>query len=78
MLLAISVIHKHGIAHRDIKPENFLFESPEPGAELKLIDFGLSEKYLNPASGAMIKMKTIVGTTSYIAPEIFDKQYGPE
>ena len=28
--------------HRDLKLENFLFESDEPDAELKLIDFGLS------------------------------------
>ena len=42
MLQAVAHCHELFVAHRDIKPENFLFESSEPNANLKLIDFGLS------------------------------------
>jgi serine/threonine protein kinase len=45
ILHAIAFMHSRGLVHRDIKPENFLFESNESGAELKLIDFGLSAKH---------------------------------
>ena len=31
--------------HRDIKPENILYESSEPGALLKLVDFGSSTRF---------------------------------
>jgi len=32
------------IVHRDLKPENILFESRKPDSNLKVIDFGASEK----------------------------------
>lgn len=37
-------MHAKGIVHRDIKPENILFQNDEDDAEVKLIDFGFSEK----------------------------------
>jgi serine/threonine protein kinase len=44
---AVSFIHQHGIVHRDIKFENILFENTDPDAEIKIIDFGLSEYIVN-------------------------------
>ena len=32
------------IIHRDIKPENILFANEEVESEIKIIDFGFSEK----------------------------------
>ena len=55
------------IAHRDIKPENILITD---SGDLKLIDFGLSKQV------KFKKMKTIVGTPYYIAPEVLDGKYG--
>ena len=44
--LALAYMHKRGVCHRDLKLENVMFESSEAGnLEVKLIDFGLSEKY---------------------------------
>ena len=42
---AVLYMHSKDIIHRDIKPENILFASKEYGAEIKLIDFGLSRKF---------------------------------
>jgi calcium-dependent protein kinase len=47
VILAANYLHQNGIVHRDLKPENFLFESKDENAPLKLIDFGLSTKFLN-------------------------------
>ncbi len=43
ILQAIKHMHDKNIAHRDLKPENILFESKAEGAEIKIIDFGLSK-----------------------------------
>ena len=42
MLSALSHCHEHNVVHRDIKLDNFVYEEATEGAELKLIDFGLS------------------------------------
>ena len=70
VLHAVSYCHSKGITHRDIKPENILFKSNDPEAEVKIIDFGLSRKYLSNE-----KMHTILGTPYYIAPEVLKGEY---
>jgi len=44
---ALNYCHKMGIAHRDLKPENLLYSSKEPGALLKVSDFGLARFIAN-------------------------------
>ena len=39
---AVRYCHDRHIAHRDLKLDNILFEHSGPGAEIKLVDFGLS------------------------------------
>ena len=58
-----------GIIHRDLKPENFMikiniFNKPQ----IKLIDFGLATYF--PKNGQ--KLKELLGTREYAAPEILD------
>ena len=67
---AISYCHSAGITHRDLKPENILFETSDPDAEIKLIDFGLSRKY-----DIKEKMHTVLGTPYYVAPEVLKGCY---
>ena len=82
MVKAINYCHSRGIAHRDLKLENFLFESKEPGAHIKLIDFGLSAKYANvdkhggssAAPPSIARMTSLVGTSYYVAPEMISKK----
>ena len=57
ILLAVNHFHKKNIIHRDLKPENILYESSDPDAPLKIIDFGTSVIY-NPSR----KMEDNVGT----------------
>ncbi len=65
---AVKHLHTHGICHRDLKPENFLFLTKDEDSEIKIIDFGLSKKFDH--AEMMGKMKTIVGTPFYVAPEV--------
>ena len=67
---AVKYLHEHGIMHRDIKPENCLFSDESETAEIKLIDFGLSSKFV-PGQ----KFHTAVGTMSYVAPEVLKGSY---
>lgn len=46
MLNAVRYLHRCGIVHRDLKLENFLFSSPDPTSELRMIDFGLSKHFV--------------------------------
>lgn len=71
---AVSHMHFLGICHRDLKPENFLFDTKREHAEIKIIDFGLGNKFdeLNN------EMHTVVGTPYYVAPEVLRKNYGKE
>src|SRR3990167_5776937 len=68
-LLAISHLHSTGIIHRDIKPDNFLFKNKKPDSPVKLIDFGLSKR--SPPTG---KLRTVLGTPFYVAPEILERK----
>jgi len=69
------VNHMHGmnICHRDLKPENFLYSSPAPDADIKIVDFGMSTRFGNDEN-----MTTIVGTPYYLAPEVIQGLYSKE
>jgi len=67
---AVRYCHDHNIVHRDLKLENFLFENKNSDAELKLIDFGLSQHFqLSEVLHAP------VGTPYYVAPEVLGGAY---
>jgi len=70
VLSAVSYCHDLNIVHRDLKPENLLLDSDGPGAIIKVIDFGTSQKY-DPEK----KMHQTYGTPYYIAPEILAGEY---
>ena len=70
ILSAISFLHNLGVCHRDLKPENFVFNSNDPDAEIKIIDFGLSTKFVKEKH-----MNGVVGTPYYVAPEVLEGVY---
>ncbi|MDR0488356.1 MAG: Stk1 family PASTA domain-containing Ser/Thr kinase [Propionibacteriaceae bacterium] len=62
---AVSAAHNAGIIHRDIKPENVLITND---GKVKVTDFGLAKNITAHTSTA--SQGVLMGTMSYIAPEI--------
>ncbi|CAN6443371.1 unnamed protein product [Victoria cruziana] len=73
ILSVASFCHLQGVVHRDLKPENFLFTSKDENAQLKAIDFGLSD-FVKPDE----RLNDIVGSAYYVAPEVLHRSYGTE
>jgi len=67
----ISHCHSIGIVHRDLKPENILYESKAEFSDIKLIDFGLSRKFMTDDH-----LHSVVGSPYYVAPEVLEGNYG--
>jgi calcium-dependent protein kinase len=64
---AVNHMHFKGVVHRDLKPENILFATHYPDSELKIIDFGLSNKFSKDEKSTL---KTMVGTPLYVSPQV--------
>lgn len=68
ILIGLKTLQKYQIIHRDFKPSNILLS--DSGLTAKICDFNVSE-YLENVSTA-----SVVGTPSYIAPEVWkDSRY---
>ncbi|GER48699.1 calcium-dependent protein kinase [Striga asiatica] len=89
ILSVVSFCHLQGVVHRDLKPENFLFTSRSEDADLKLIDFGLSDfiRTVGCLSLCIIshvlilsdeRLNDIVGSAYYVAPEVLHRSYSVE
>ena len=71
LMSSVEYCHNNGICHRDLKPENLLYlnEGGGEGNPIKIIDFGLSQIFINR------RLSTKVGTAYYVAPEILKGDY---
>uniref|UniRef100_A0A0N4ZPK8 Protein kinase domain-containing protein n=1 Tax=Parastrongyloides trichosuri TaxID=131310 RepID=A0A0N4ZPK8_PARTI len=74
LALAVNIIHKANMMHRDLSTGNVLIYeiSKEGSLFIKLADFGLAT-HLNINKTAA----TIVGTPGFIAPQVYERSYGP-
>ncbi|WP_460863166.1 serine/threonine-protein kinase, partial [Nocardiopsis coralliicola] len=61
---ALTAIHGAGVIHRDLKPANVLLSTVGP----KVIDFGIARAMED--DGAVTRSSQLMGTPSYLAPEI--------
>lgn len=74
MMMSIAYCHKEGICHRDLKPENLLLLNKKDDTNIKIIDFGLSNIFIDK-QGKEIKMTSKVGTAYYVSPEVLSGNY---
>lgn len=65
ILSALAHIHMKDTLHRDLKPSNILLADKNDLSSVKIIDFGLSEKYVFNDDGSSER-----GTLFYMAPEV--------
>jgi len=70
LLSAVAYMHEHNIVHRDLKYENIMFVNSKPDSEIKIIDFGLSKKFLPDQ-----RLRDGVGTIYTMAPEVLKSNY---
>jgi len=82
VLSGLEFLHARDICHRDIKPENILFLYPEgtegpdgedDGLTVRIADLGLARYHR--ASDDEARMSTVVGTCTFIAPEVLRRRY---
>jgi len=69
VLSALAVAHAAGIVHRDIKPDNIFVTPTATGDVVKLLDFGIA-RVLAPDVTALTQTGMLLGTASYLAPEV--------
>eukprot|EP00586_Coscinodiscus_wailesii_P000638 CAMPEP_0172481962 /NCGR_PEP_ID=MMETSP1066-20121228/8186_1 /TAXON_ID=671091 /ORGANISM="Coscinodiscus wailesii, Strain CCMP2513" /LENGTH=220 /DNA_ID=CAMNT_0013244759 /DNA_START=138 /DNA_END=797 /DNA_ORIENTATION=+ len=72
ILSAVAYMHQLNIIHRDLKYENILFKNDSPDADIKVIDFGLSTKFIQKGA---VSFDEHVGTIYSMAPEVFEGLY---
>jgi len=68
MLTRIESVHSKYLLHRDIKPDNFLIGHGKKASQVFIIDFGLTKKYFDLATGSHIPYregKSLTGTARY-------------
>ena len=64
----LKIMKEKEIVHRDLKPDNILIKEEKNKQIIKICDYGISK------IGNMTKLKTHIGTLSYMAPEILEGQ----
>ena len=70
ILSAVAYLHLHNVIHRDLKYENIMFCDVSRHSTVKLIDFGLSQKFAKDEH-----LQDTVGTVYTMAPELLAGDY---
>jgi serine/threonine-protein kinase len=67
---ALDYVHFSGMLHRDVKPANIMLSRD---GEVKLMDFGIAKGEDDPA---LTRAGMLVGSPSYMAPEVLNGEEG--
>jgi tRNA A-37 threonylcarbamoyl transferase component Bud32 len=65
---ALAAAHEGGVIHADVSANNVIVTGPDTDPRVKLVDFGLSE--LRDTREKFSNTEFVVGTPSYVAPEM--------
>lgn len=68
-------MHEHGVVHRDLKYENCMHSDCTSTIAVKIIDFGLSKKFLGGKPGIMSDR---VGTIYTMSPQVLQGMYSSQ
>ncbi|CAB9527209.1 MAP kinase-activated protein kinase 2 (Fragment) (Partial), partial [Seminavis robusta] len=79
ILSTVNYCHTHlNMVHLDLKLENVMFETDSyKFKDAKIIDWGLAKPVAIDANGNLIRFRQVVGSTSYMCPEVFQASYDP-
>ncbi|HEX8436316.1 serine/threonine-protein kinase, partial [Archangium sp.] len=66
----LAAAHRQGVLHRDLKPSNALVTQD---GEVKLLDFGLAERFEPGESTPRSRPPLVAGTLPYVAPELWGR-----
>lgn len=67
---ALAHAHATGVLHRDLKPSNIMIlDDAEPGARVKLLDFGLAKLLFRDDGISLSATGAILGSPAYMSPE---------
>jgi calcium-dependent protein kinase len=75
MLSAVKYLRAQHVVHRDIKLENWLYATNDPRSPVCLTDFGFATYFDQEVDPPLTEM---MGSSYYIAPEVFHQSYGIE
>jgi eukaryotic-like serine/threonine-protein kinase len=70
-LSALETAHRAHIVHRDIKPENIFLHQLGTSRVVKVLDLGLAKDF-RARQGDLAEDNEVVGTPSYMAPELIE------
>jgi hypothetical protein len=70
----LKAAHGQGVIHRDIKPANCFLTQEDDEPVVKLVDFGIAKLDDAAQSQQLTSAGNLVGTPSYIAPELVRTQ----
>ncbi len=70
--------HRKGILHRDLKPSNILITDVDDRPAPKIIDFGIAKAISGSLTDQTVLTQIGIGTPSYMSPEAFHGENGPE
>ncbi|PID38916.1 MAG: hypothetical protein CSA24_00390 [Deltaproteobacteria bacterium] len=70
ILAGLGAAHEKTVIHRDLKPGNVILATKPDGAQVvKVLDFGISKYYSDPALPDVTATGAVIGTPRFMAPE---------
>jgi len=75
MISAVNYIHSKGLFLKNLRPEKFMFNSVSPNSTIKLLNLSFSMILQTPTLGNLVRLKPLLTTDYFEAPEIFSGKY---